>query len=432
MNMDLILRGANLPDGRTGIDIGVKDGRIAAIEPRLGAKASQEIDATDRLVSPPFVDAHFHMDATLTRGLPRINRSGTLFEGIALWSELKPQLTQDAVIERAMAYCDMAIAQGIQAVRSHVDVCDDRLLGVEALIEVKRRVQPYLELQLIAFPQQGYYRFPNTEKNLKRALDMGVEVIGGIPHFERTTVDGDTSVRELCELAAKRGLMVDMHCDEADDPMSRHIETVCKETVRLGLQGKITASHLTSMHVMDNYYVSKLIPLIAEARINVTANPLTNMTVCGGNNGSYPKWRGMTRVPELMAASVNVAFGQDCAMDPWYVFGSADMLEVAHMGAHVAMMFGVEPLLSCFEAITVNPAKTLGLEGYGIERGCHADMVLLQAADPIEAIRLKATRLAVIRRGQVIARTEPKMTALSMPGRSNSLELTYRAANQRQ
>ena len=426
MAMDLIVRGANLPDGRVGVDIGVKDGRIAAIAPQLQAKAPQEIDATGRLVSPPFVDAHFHMDATLTRGLPRTNQSGTLFEGIQLWGELMPELTPEAVIERAMTYCDMAIAQGIQAIRSHVDVCDNRLVGVEALLEVKRRVKPYLELQLSAFPQQGYYRYPNTQENLKRALDMGVDMIGGIPHFERTRADGDASVTELCEIAAERGLLVDMHCDEADDPMSRHIETLSKETLRLGLQGRVSGSHLTSMHVMDNYYVSKLIPLIAEAEISAIPNPLTNIVVCGDNNGSYPKTRGITRVPELMQAGVKVAFGQDCVMDPWYAYGSADMLEVAHMGSHLTTMFGIEQVRACFDAITVGPAEILHLEGYGLEPGCFADMVILQAADPLEAIRLRARRLTVIRRGEVVASTAPTVTELSLPGRPGSLELTYK------
>jgi len=427
MVMDLIVRGANLPDGRVGVDIGVKDARIVVVEPQLKAEAKQEIDASGRLVSPPFIDAHFHMDATLSRGLPRINKSGTLFEGIQLWGELKSQMTPEAVTERAMTYCDMAIAQGIQAIRSHVDVCDDKLVGVEALLEVKRRVSPYLELQLIAFPQLGYYRYPNTQENLKRALDMGLEVIGGIPQYERTKADGDASVTELCEIAAERGLLVDIHCDEDDDPMSRHIETLSKEALRFGLQGRVSASHLTSMPMMDNYYVSKLIPLIAESEISAIANPLSNIVVCGTNKGNYPKWRGITRVPELMAAGINVAFGQDCVMDPWYAFGSADMLEVAHMGSHLTLMTGADQIGACFDAITVKPAKILHLEGYGLEPGCHADMVMLQAADPLEAIRLRATRLAVIRRGEIVARTAPTVTELSVPGRPGNLELTHKA-----
>ena len=430
MAMDLIVRGANLPDGRAGVDIGVQDGRIVAVEPALEAEAGQEIDALGRLVSPPFVDAHFHMDATLarslTRALPESEKSGLLFDGINMWDALKQRLNADEVVERALTYCDMAIAQGIQAIRSHVDVCDERLTGVEALLEVKRRIAPYIDLQLIAFPQMGYYRYAGAQEHLKRALDMGVDVVGGIPHFERTMAEGSASVSELLEIAAERGLLVDMHCDETDDPLSRHVETLCGETLRLGLQGRVAASHLTSMHVMDNFYVSKLIPLIAESGIDVIPNPLTNIAAWGHNNGSYPKWRGMTRVPELREAGVTLAFGQDCVMDPWYVYGSADMLEVAHMGSHVAAMFSDDQVRTCFDAVTVNPARILHLEGYGLEPGCHADMVVLQAADPLEAIRLKATRLAVIRRGEVVARTPAAVTELSLPGRPNSVALTYK------
>jgi cytosine/creatinine deaminase len=211
--MDLIFRRANLPDGRTNIDIGIEGDRIVAVEQRLQATAADEIDAGGRLLSPPFVDAHFHMDATLSLGLPRINRSGTLLEGIALWGELKPQLTHQAVADRALAYCDMAVAQGLLAIRSHVDVCEDRLIAVESLLEVKKRVSPYLDLQLVAFPQDGIYRSATGERNLLRALDMGVEVVGGIPHFERTMAEGAASVRRLCEIAAERGLLVYMHCD---------------------------------------------------------------------------------------------------------------------------------------------------------------------------------------------------------------------------
>src|SRR6202045_2251253 len=251
--MDLIFRRANLPDGRTGIDVGIEGDSIAAVESQLQATAPEEIDAEGRLLSPPFVDAHFHMDATLSLGLPRMNRSGTLLEGIALWGELKPRLTHESVIARALAYCDMAVAQGLLAIRSHVDVCDDRLVAVEALLEVKNRVAPYLDLQLVAFPQDGFYRAPTAERNLLRALDMGVEIVGGIPHFERTMTDGAASVRHLCEIAAERGLQVDLHCDESDDPHSRHIETLAAETYRLGLQHRVAGSHLTSMPSMDNY-----------------------------------------------------------------------------------------------------------------------------------------------------------------------------------
>lgn len=419
--LDLILRNCTLADGRDGLDIGIEDGRIVALQPALAAEAGQTIDAMGQLVCAPFVDAHFHMDSTLSYGLPRVNQSGTLLEGIALWGELKPVLTQEALVERALAYCDWAVAKGLLAIRSHVDVSDARLLGVEALLHVRDKVRPYLDLQLVAFPQDGVLRSAGALDNLRRALDMGVEVIGGIPHFERTMAEGAESVRILCELAAERGLRVDMHCDESDDPLSRHIETLAFHTQRLGLQGRVTGSHLTSMHSMDNYYVSKLIPLIREAGVAAIANPLINITL-QGRHDTYPKRRGMTRVPELMAAGVAVAFGHDCVMDPWYPMGSADMLEVAGMGLHVAQMTGQDAMRACFGAVTTVPAAILGLTDYGIAVGARADLVVLQARDPVEAIRLRATRLAVLRAGKIIARTPPATAALILPGRNSEVD----------
>jgi cytosine/creatinine deaminase len=427
--MDLIIRRASLPrsasEYREPVDIGIEAGRIIAVEPHLAASAPEEIDAAGSLVTPPFVDPHFHMDATLSYGLPRVNASGTLLEGIALWGELKPQLTQEALIERALQYCDWAVARGLLAIRSHVDVCDPSLLAVEALLEVKRRVAPYLDLQLVAFPQDGVLRSADAFDNLKRAIALGVDVVGGIPHFERTMADGAESVRILCEYAAEQGLRVDMHCDESDDPLSRHIETLAAQTHRLGLQGRVTGSHLTSMHSMDNYYVSKLLPLMRDSGVAAIANPLINITL-QGRSDTYPKRRGMTRVPEMMAAGITVAFGHDCVMDPWYSLGSGDMLEVAHMGLHVAQMTGVDAMHACFDAVTVNAARILGLEGYGIAPGCEANLVLLDARDPVEAIRLRAARLAVVRRGKVVARSPAARATLALDGRPGEVDFKLR------
>jgi len=418
--LDLLVKNATLPDGRSGMSVAVSGGKILEVSAGLDAPAKNVVDAQGLLLSPPFVDAHFHMDATLSYGLPRVNQSGTLLEGIALWGELKPLLTQEALITRALTYCDWAVSKGLLAIRSHVDVCDPRLLAVEALLEVKRRVAPYIDLQLVAFPQDGVLRGSEGPQqhldNLKRALDMGVDVVGGIPHFERTMADGAQSIKLLCEIAAERGLRVDMHCDESDDPLSRHVETLAFETQRLGLHGRVTGSHLTSMHSMDNYYVSKLLPLMAEAQLHVVANPLINITL-QGRHDSYPKRRGMTRVPELLAQGINVAFGHDCVMDPWYSLGSGDMLEVAQMGLHVGQMTSQAAMRQCFAAVTTNPARVLGLEGYGLEAGCNADLVLLQARDPIEAIRLRATRLKVFRRGRLLAEAPAATSQLHLPGR---------------
>ncbi|TBO34303.1 cytosine deaminase [Aquabacterium lacunae] len=419
--LDLILRHCSLPDGRQDQDIGIQAGRIVAVQPALPAQAAEEIDAAGHLVSTPFVDAHFHMDSTLSLGQPRLNQSGTLLEGIQLWGELKPHLTQEAIAQRARQYAQWAMAQGLLAIRTHVDVCDPRLLAVEALLSVRRELSPFIDLQLVAFPQDGYLRSPGAVAQLKQALDMGVDVVGGIPHFERTMAEGAESVRLLCELAAERGLRVDMHCDESDDPLSRHIDTLAFHTQRLGLQGRVAGSHLTSMHSMDNYHVSKLIPLMREAGVAAIANPLINITL-QGRHDTYPKRRGMTRVPELLAAGVDVAFGHDCVMDPWYSLGTGDMLEVAHMGLHVAQMTGQQAMRQCFEAVTTTPARILGIEGWGLAPGCRADLVLLQARDPVEALRVRATRLAVIRRGQVIARTPPKVARLQLPSGAVSVD----------
>ena len=419
--LDLLITNASLPDGRTHMSVAVHNGKITEVtEGPISAPARETVDAKGYLLSPHFVDPHFHMDACLSYGLPRINESGTLLEGIALWGELKPMLKADALIERALTYCDWAVAKGLLAIRSHVDTSDASLLAVDALLEVKKRVAPYIDLQLVAFPQDGVLRSKGGVDNLKRALDKGVDVVGGIPHFEQTMSAGAASVKLLCELAAERGLLVDMHCDESDDPLSRHIETLASEAQRLGLQGRVNGSHCTSMHSMDNYYVSKLIPLIAESGVSVIANPLINITL-QGRHDTYPKRRGMTRVPELMAAGVNVAFGHDCVMDPWYSMGSGDMLEVAHMGLHVAQMTSQKGIRACFDAVTTNAAKVMHLEGYGLKVGCDASFVLLQAHDPIEAIRLRANRLKVWRHGKLLAETAELVARLQLPGRPDAV-----------
>ena len=423
--LDLLVTHATLPDGRTDVSVAVQGGRIVEVTPGLQAPAHETVDAGGLLLSPPFCDPHFHMDATLSYGLPRVNQSGTLLEGIALWGELKPLLTEEALVERALAYCDWAVARGLLHIRSHVDTSDPSLRPVRALLEVKRRVAPYIDLQLVAFPQDGVLRTPGGVDSLTRALDLGVDVVGGIPHFERTMADGAASVKLLCELAAARGLPVDMHCDESDDPLSRHIETLAFEAQRLGLQGRVNGSHCTSMHSMDNYYVSKLLPLVAESGVSVVANPLINITL-QGRHDTYPKRRGMTRVPELLAAGVNVAFGHDCVMDPWYGLGSGDMLEVAHMGLHVAQMTSQAGIRDCFDAVTTRAARVMGLADYGIEPGKAASFVLLQAAGVTEAIRLRAPRLKVWRAGRLLADSAPQQVRLAVPGREGAVDFMKR------
>ena len=414
--LDLLIRHANFPDGQQDMALGIKDGLIAQVGTDIELSecpAAQAFDAGHHLLSQAFVDAHFHLDSAQRFGQPRPNQSGTLREGIALWAELKPSLTRESIEQSAANYCRWAIANGILAIRTHVDISDPQLLAVEALLAVRERFKPWLTLQLVAFPQDGLLRHPGAQENLIRALDMGVAVIGGIPHFERTANEGTQSIEWLCRLAAERGLMVDMHCDESDDPNSRHIETLAANTIRFGLQGQVTGSHLTSMHSMDNDYAAKLMDLMVQADIHVIANPLINITL-QGRHDTYPKRRGMTRVPELMAAGLTVAFGQDCVMDPWYSMGSADMLEVAHMGLHVGQMTGQTQVQQCYAAITTEPAAILGLPHPGLVPGAPADLVLLQASDPAQALRLRAARLAVFKQGQCIAQTPPRIAELTL------------------
>ncbi|NIO05433.1 MAG: amidohydrolase family protein [Proteobacteria bacterium] len=421
--LDLIVRRANVIHHKTPVDITCKDGKIVEIAANIEAQAIREIDAAGRLVTPPFVDSHFHMDATMSLGFPRMNISGTLFEGIEVWDELKSHLTVEKVKERALELLNWSIARGTLAIRTHVDICDPNLIAVDALLEVREEMKAYVDMQLVAFPQDGYLRSQGAVELLAKALEKGVDVIGGIPHFERTMADGTASIKALCELATKRGLLVDMHCDETDDPLSRHIETLTYEIQRLGLQGRVAASHLTSMHSMDNYYVTKLLPLMAEAQVNCVCNPHINIVV-QGRQDNYPKRRGLMRVPELIESGINVSFGHDCVMDPWYPLGTHDMLEVAHVGLHCLQMTGVEQIRAMFDCITKAGAQTLCLEKYGLEPGCFADMVILQAADPVEAIRLQPTRLYVIRRGEVIAETAPLSVRVMLENKEVEVDFT--------
>ena len=416
MSFDLIVKGGVMPDGRAA-DIAIAKGRIAAVEPAIDAEAGRIVDASGCLVAPPFVDPHFHMDATLSYGSPRINASGTLLEGIALWGELKPLQSVEEIEARALDYCDWAVSVGLLAIRSHVDTSDEHgLKGVEALLSVRDKVRDHIDLQLVAFPQDGFYRSPAARDCTIRALDMGVDVVGGIPHFERTMADGTRSVTELCEIAAARGLMVDMHCDETDDPMSRHIEQLAFETRRLGLGGRVAGSHLTSMHSMDNYYVSKLLPLMAEAGVAAIPNPLINIML-QGRHDTFPKRRGLTRVKEMQALGIRVGFGQDCVLDPWYSLGTADMLDVAFMGLHVAQMSSPADMRRCFEMVTSENAAIMGLDDYGLAVGNKASLVVLDAGDPIEAVRLRAPRLAVVASGRLVSERDRAPARLALKGR---------------
>jgi cytosine/creatinine deaminase len=419
--LDLLVVNAQLHNAKELMQIGCKQGKILEVSPQINSKSLEIIDAQGYFVTPPFVDSHLHLDGTLSMGLPRLNQSGTLLEGIKIWGELKPTLTPETVKARAKKLLHWSIAKGNLVIRSHVDTSDPSLMAVDVLLELRREMKDYIDLQLVAFPQDGVLRSKTGMATLTAALDKGVEVVGGIPHFERTMADGRKSVSLLCELAEQRGLMVDMHCDESDDPHSRHIESLTFETQRLGLEGRVAGSHLTSMHSMDTYYVSKLLPLMAEAKINCICNPLVNMNI-QGRHDAYPKRRGLMRVPELLSAGINVSLGHDDVMDPWYPMGTHDMLEAAHMGAHALHMTGMDQQAALFDGITTNGATTLNLENYGLEPGCHADMVILQASSKQEAIRLRPARLFVIRRGKVISRMAKTQAAVTIDAQTVDID----------
>jgi cytosine deaminase len=332
----------------------------------------------------------------------------------------------DEIVDRAVTYCDWAASMGLLAIRTHVDTTPDHLRGVKAMLEVKRRVAPYIDLQLVAFPQDGLLRTATGHQNVVRALDMGVDVVGGIPHFERTMEEGAESLRLLARMAAERGLMLDVHCDETDDPMSRHVETLAREVTRHGLGGRAAGSHLTSMHSMDNYYVSKLLPLMVESGMTAISNPLINITI-QGRHDTFPKRRGLTRVKEMQALGITVGWGQDCVRDPWYPLGTGDMLDVAFMGLHVAQMTHPAEMARCFRMVTEDNARILGLPDYGLRKGALASLVVLDAGDPVEALRLRPDRLAVVARGRVIAEKARNDARLSLPGRPATIRRRHRA-----
>ncbi len=397
---DLFFREVRLPGMAERLDVAIRGETIAAVGASLDPGSARVVEGRGRLLAPAFVDAHFHLDSVLTE-LP--NETGTLREGIDNWGTYKrTTLTVEDVVERASRYCEWAFRQGIMAIRSHVDVSDPELRTVEGLIEVRRRLRDRIDIQLVAFPQDGLYGSPDTRDRLLRALDMGVDIVGGIPHNEPTYGRGTESIEDLLTIAADRGLMVDMHCDESDDPQSRHVETLVAGTVARGMQGRVTASHITASATYDRYYLSRrLIPMMQRAELNVVANPLINVHL--GGHFSHPAHRAMAPISEYLAAGLAVACAQDCVQDPWYPLGNADMFEVARMAGHIAHLMGEDDFTPLFETITTQPARIMNLDGYGIEAGCRADLVLFGASSVKEALRISAPRELLVRRGAIVS-----------------------------
>ncbi|HEX2680228.1 MAG TPA: cytosine deaminase [Candidatus Dormibacteraeota bacterium] len=402
-----MLRGARLPGETETRDIGIRDGLITDVE----SEAHQTIDLAGSLVTPALVEPHIHLDAVLTEGEPRHNQTGSLFEGIAIWAERVKTLTVDDVKERVRTVLRWQLANGVQFVRSHVDVCDPELKAVRALVELRKEVGEQMTIQLVAFPQQGIMSFDGGEDLMRRAIDLGVDVVGAIPHFELTREYGEQSIKFAFALASNKGLRVDIHCDETDDDQSRFVEVMAAETIRLGMGGRVTASHTTAMHSYNNAYAYRLINNLKRAQMHMVTNPLDNSTL-QGRFDSYPIRRGHTRVKELLAAGINVCIGHDSVMDPWYPLGYADPLQSAFVLAHYGQMSGHGELRTLMDMITWNGASALGLEKYGLLPGCRADLCAFAAPTEMDAIRLIAPRKLVMRGGKVVARTEPGHTSV--------------------
>jgi cytosine deaminase len=415
--LDLLLAGARLPGSEELRDLGVREGRLVASE----ADAREVVELHGALVTPPLVEPHIHLDAVLTVGQPRPNLSGSLFEGIAIWAERVRDLTVEDVKRRVRQVLRWQLANGVLHVRSHVDVCDPELRALRALVELREEVSEQIQLQLVAFPQQGILSFEGGAELMRRAIDLGVDAVGAIPHFEMTREMGVESVKLAFALAAEHGLRVDIHCDETDDDHSRFVEVMAAETIRLGLAGRVTASHTTAMHSYNNAYAYRVINNIARAGMHVVTNPLDN-AVLQGRFDSYPIRRGHTRVKELLAAGVNVCIGHDSVMDPWYPLGYGDPLQAAFVLAHYGQMSGVDELRRLVDMVTSNPARALGLEDYGLEEGGPASLVVFEAPSEMDAIRLVPRRRLVLREGRVVARTQPAQTTVVWDGREEEVD----------
>lgn len=418
---DLTLRNAVLLAGPEPVDITITGDRITAIEPARDGDPSgsdgQVVDLQGRLVTAPLVEPHIHLDAVLTVGQPRPNESGSLFEGIAVWAERVATLTEQDVVERAREVMTWQLACGVQSVRSHVDVCDPALTALTGLTQVREEFRGLVDLQLVAFPQQGIFGFPDGPALMRRAVEQGCDVVGGIPHYELTREDGVASVQFAFDLAQEYDRLIDIHCDETDDDQARFVEVMAAETIKRGMTGRVTASHTTAMGSYNAAYAYRLIANIAKAGLNMVTNPLDN-SVLQGRFDTGPIRRGHTRVKELLAAGVNVAVGHDSVMDPWYPLGYGDPLQAAFMLAHYGQMSGASELPYLLEMITTNPARALGVDSAGLRAGGPASLVVFDAPSAEDALRRVSPRFLVLRDGVVVARTEPARTSVTVGGRT--------------
>ncbi len=404
----LVLRRGRLVNGDV-VDIAIAHDKIIAIDADLPITAATELDVDGQLVIPPFVESHIHLDSAMTAGEPRWNQSGTLFEGIDIWRERKASLTIEDVKARAIRTLKQQAGYGVLFVRSHADVSEPGLIALKGLLEVREAVKDWMSLQVVAFPQDGLYGSPQNEDLMEEALRLGADVVGGIPHYELTREDGVRSVHKIFELAQRYGRLIDVHCDEIDDPQSRFLEVMAAECIRSGLSSEVTASHTTAFGSYDDAYALKLMGSLKRADLNFIANPLINITL-QGRTDSYPKRRGVTRVKELWQGGLTVSLGHDCVQDPWYSLGTGNLLSVVEMAVHVCQMTGLAEMDACFDMVTVGGARTLDLgEGYGIAVGRPANLVVLDAEDRYGAILRRAMVRWVISRGRVLVEGEPSV-----------------------
>ncbi len=397
-------------------DVRVVDGKFVAIANHLEVVADEQvIDAAGKLMVPPFVDPHVHLDSTMTAGDPEWNETGTLFDGIRIWSDRKETLSHEDVKQRAIQALRIQAAHGLQFVRSHVDVTDPNLTALKALLEVREEVKPWMTLQLVAFPQEGILSFPGGKELMIKAAEMGVDAIGAIPHFEFTREYSVESLHFAFEVAQKYGLLVDAHTDEIDDPASRGLETMATLALETGLKEKVTASHTTAMGSYNDAYVYKLMRLLKMADINFVSNPLINMYL-GGRFDTYPKRRGLTRVKELDAEGINVAFGEDDIKDPWYPMGNGNMMDVLHMGLHATQIMGYTEIMNSYRFITKNGARTMQVQdSSGIEVGKPANFLIFNAKNWYDALNERAELLYSVHNGNVLVETKPAEVTVTLP-----------------
>jgi cytosine deaminase len=402
----LLLRNCRLHVEEPLVDIAIADGRFMQIAPTLELAHAEVIDCGGRLVTPPFVESHIHLDSVLAAGQPRFNASGTLFEGIQIWGERKTSLTREDVQTRALEALKLMAQHGCLYVRTHVDVTEPRLIALDALLELREQVKSWTTLQICAFPQDGIYSRSENDGLLEEALRRGADVVGGIPHYELTREDGVRSIGRIFDLAAQYDRLIDVHCDEVDDEQSRFVEVIVAEAIKRGGGERVSASHTTAFGSYNDAYAYKLLGFLNRTNVNFIANPLINITL-QGRMDTYPKRRGLTRIKELWQNGVNVSLGQDCIYDPWYIFGTGSMIGVAHMTVHLAQMTGLREIDACFDMIGVNGARSLNIPDYGITVGNPANLVILVATSPFDALRYQAIPRCVISQGSVIARNTP-------------------------